>query len=308
MKEKTSRPWGLIIFVLLALFLLSSIFAGFISISTDLDVELLSGNVALIPVKGVITSDAEMLAFGERGASAEDIIEFIEKADKNPKIEAILLDINSPGGSAVGSEELARAVEEVNKTTVALIREVGASGGYWVASAADKVVANRMSVTGSIGVFSSYLEFSGLLDDYNVTYQRLVAGKYKDMGSSLKPLTPDERSLLQSKLDLIHDYFIEDVAENRGLTMEETNHLADGSFYLGSEAKELGLVDILGGKQEAIEIIEQELNITVEIAKYEKRKSLFDVFGEALSKGSFSIGQGIGSSMFRSEIDLGIRT
>jgi protease-4 len=308
MKERTSRPWGLIIFVLVVLFLLSSIFAGFISISTDLDVELLPGNVALIPVKGVITSDAEMLAFGERGASAEDITEFIEKADKNPKIEAILLDINSPGGSAVGSEELARAVKEANKTTVALIREVGASGGYWVASAADKVVANRMSVTGSIGVFSSYLEFSGFLDDHNVTYQRLVAGKYKDMGSSLKPLTPDERSLLQSKLDLIHDYFIEDVAANRGLTMEETNQLADGSFYLGSEAKELGLVDILGGKQEAIEIIEQELNITVEIAKYEKRKSLFDVFGEALNKGSFSIGQGIGSSMFKGEIDLGIRT
>ncbi|MBW2980019.1 signal peptide peptidase SppA [Candidatus Woesearchaeota archaeon] len=303
MKEQTNRkPWGLIIFVLLLLFLLSTIFVGIISISSSIDVDLLSGNVALIPVKGVITVDPAS-GWGERVVSSTEITEFIEKADKNPKIEAIILDINSPGGSAVASEEIAVAVKKADKTTIALIREVGASGGYWIASAADQIVANRMSVTGSIGVFSSYLEFSGLLRDYNVTYQRLVSGEYKDMGSPFKELTPNERGLLQSKLDRIHSFFIEEVAVNRGLSYEQVQPLSTGAFYLGIEAKELGLVDVLGGKQEVIDILEKELNITVELAKYERKKTLFDVFGEVMNQRSFHLGRGIGSSMYGSETD-----
>ena len=301
-EQKNTKPWGLIIFVLLVLFLLSMIFAGIISLSSEIDVELLAGNVALIPVKGVITVDPAS-GWGESVASSTEIIEFIEKAGKNPKIKAIILDINSPGGSAVASEEIAVAVKKANKTTVALIREVGASGGYWVASAADQIVANRMSITGSIGVFSSYLEFSGLLRDYNVTYQRLVSGEYKDMGSPFKELTQDERNLLQNKLDRIHIYFINEVAANRGISPEQVETLSTGAFYLGIEAKELGLVDVLGGKQEAIDIVEKKLNITAELAKYEKRKTLFDVLGEVMNQRSFHLGRGIGSSMYGSETD-----
>lgn len=294
MKEQKRKPWGTIIFILIVLFLLSSIFVGIISISSGIDVELLSGNVALIPLRGVITLDGN-LGFGEKGVSSEEIVEFIEKADKNPGIKAILIDINSPGGSAVASEEIMRAVKEANKTTVALIREVGASGGYWVASAADHIVANRMSITGSIGVLSSYLEFSGLLKDYNVTYQRIVGGKYKDTGSPFKELTYEERVILQAKIDTIHGYFIDSVAENRGLAVEQVRELATGMFYLGSEAKELGLVDVLGGQKEAVRIIEKELNITAELARYEKKKGFFDSLTDVMNQGSFNLGKGISS-------------
>ena len=245
---------------------------------------------------------------GRTNCISTDIVAFIEKANKNPNIKAIILDINSPGGSAVASDEIASAVKEANKTTVALIREVGASGGYWIASAADQIVANRMSVTGSIGVFSSYLEFAGFLSDHNVTYQRLVAGKYKDTGSPLRTLTSEEKALLQGKLDIVHSYFIEGVAENRGLTTEQVEPLATGMYFLGVEAKELGLIDVLGGKQDAIDIIEKEHNITASLAKYERKLSFFEALSEVLSQGTFQLGRGISSGMLKSETDMAVWT
>jgi protease-4 len=303
MKQETNRkPIGLIIFILIILFLLSMIAASFISLSADLDVSSLSGNTALIPVKGVISVDSG--GWGEEGASSEEIVEFIEKADKNPNVKAIILDINSPGGSAVASEEVASAVKKTNKTTVAFIREVGASGGYWIASASDYIVANRMSVTGSIGVISSYLEVGGFLSDHNITYQRLVAGKYKDMGSPLRTLTTQEKDILQNKLDKIQLFFIEEVAENRGLTEEQIKKVSTAEFYLGSEAKELGLVDELGGKQQAIDYIEEKINATAQIARYEKRRTLFGALTEVMNQGSFNIGKGIGSSIFAEQNPL----
>src|SRR3989338_8536572 len=163
--------WGYAIFVLLLLGILGFIAVGIVSLFVGFDVESLSGNVALIPIDGVIigTEDSGFLFDGV--TSSPEAVEFIEKAEKNPSIKAIILEINSPGGSAVASEEIANAVKKVNKTTVAWVREAGASGAYWVASASDHIVASRMSVTGSIGVIASYLEFPGLLERYNVTYQ-----------------------------------------------------------------------------------------------------------------------------------------
>ena len=136
-----------------------------------------------------------------------------------------------------------------------------------------------------------------LIKDYNVTYQRLVSGEYKDIGIPFKELTRDEKKLFQGKLDKIHQYFIEAVAENRKLPKETVNALSTGIFYLGSEAKELGLVDILGGKEEAIKVIEDNLNITAELAEYREKRTLLDVLSSVFSEQSFFVGKGIGSSM-----------
>ncbi|MBD3355390.1 hypothetical protein GF361_05400, partial [Candidatus Woesearchaeota archaeon] len=126
----------LVIFFLVSFFF-SSIFSLFISKEPI-------GNVALIPIKGIIYVDG-VNSFGEITTSSTDFIEQLEKADKNPSIKAIVLDINSPGGSAVASKEIADKIKQTNKTTVAVIREVGASGGYWAASAADHIISNEMS-------------------------------------------------------------------------------------------------------------------------------------------------------------------
>ncbi len=293
--------WVLLIIGIVFFAIISLMFVGLVfTLKDSNDGNNPYGNVALISVKGVITTERSDSLFGDSSASSQDIVELIEKADKNKKIKAIIIEIDSPGGSPVASDEIALAIEKTNKTTVALIREVGASGGYWVASSTDYIVANRMSITGSIGVIASYLEFAGLINDYNVSYQRLVSGKYKDMGTPFRELSQEEKSLFQKKLDMLHDFFVDEVAKNRNLPKDKVESLATGMFYLGSEAKELGLVDELGGKDEVIRYIEWKEGITVDIVEYKKERSFWDAFSEALSSNSFYVGKGIGSEIFKS--------
>ena len=277
-------------FLLIAFWLISLFFPS---------VEIISGNVAVVPIKGMITTEADGVSFiGGQYASSQKIVGWLEKAEESTGIKAILLEINSPGGSPVATDEVVQAVKKAKlaKPVYAVIRETGASGAYWIASASDKIVAGRMSVTGSIGVLASYLEFSGLMDDYNVTYQRIVAGKYKDAGSKYKELTPDERALIQKKVDLIYEIFVADVAANRNIPIERMRLLADGSIYLGAEAQNLGLVDVLGTKEDAIKLIEQDLGITADVYEFKKPAGLFGGFADAMSQGFYYIGRGIGAA------------
>ncbi len=297
-KEPVSNfRWGYAIFVLLLLSILGFLAVGILSLFVGVDVESLGGNVALVPIDGVIVGSEDSSFLFESATNSPETIEFIEKADKNPNIRAIILEINSPGGSAVASEEIANAVKKTNKTTVAWIREVGASGAYWIASSADYAIANRVSITGSIGVIASYLEFPGLLEKYNITYQRLVSGKYKDIGSPFKEMTSEEKEVFQQNLDEIRDYFVTEVAKNRNLNRKDVDKIANGLFYLGADAKELGLIDEIGGKDEVISYIEKKEGIKADVVEYKKEKTLFDVLSDVISKQSFFVGKGIGSSL-----------
>ncbi|MBW2963192.1 signal peptide peptidase SppA [Candidatus Woesearchaeota archaeon] len=265
------------------------------------------GNVAYIPVKGVITVDGSSSLLGADFASSENIVAFIEDAAEDPLIEAIVFDINSPGGSAVASDEIAQAIKRANKTTVAVIREVGASGGYWIASSTDYVVANRMSIVGSIGVISSYLEFSRLLDDYNVTYQRLVSGQYKDMGTPFKELTNEEREILQKKLDKIHGFFIDEIAENRGIAHEQVKNMATGEFFLGVEGKEMGLIDELGDLKTAEKYLRDELDLErIDYLYYEAKPTLWEALSQIMSPFFYYMGIGMGETLFETTSTLGI--
>lgn len=254
------------------------------------------GNVASIPIQGIITADGGG-SLGQETVSSSDIVQFIDDADKNPSVKVILLEINSPGGSAVASDEIASAVKRAQKPIVALIREIGASGGYWIASSTDHIIANRMSITGSIGVISSYLEFSKLMNQYGVGYERLVAGDLKDAGTPFRQLNTEERTLLQQKLNTIHDFFIQEVAANRKLPEASVRKIATGEFYLGVEALELGLVDELGDKNTAEDYIKKTYGLDdIDYAVYEPSKGLFDLLSGVFSDFSFHIGQGIGTS------------
>lgn len=263
-----------------------------------------SGNIAIIPIEGVITGNGASV-LGRESVSSQDIVGFIEEAEQNSRIDALLLEINSPGGSAVASDEVASAVKKVQKPVVAVIREVGASGGYWIASAADYVVANRMSITGSIGVLSSYLEFSGLMEEYGVSYQRLVAGEKKDIGTPFRQLKPEERSLLEQKLQTIHGFFIEEIAANRNLDLEAAEELATGEFYLGIEAWELGLVDQLGDREMAEEYLRSIHGIeTFDYVEYRRTPGLLDIFASAANGFSFSLGRGMASLLLEREYPM----
>lgn len=285
--------WAIIkigFFLVIALWLISAVLPS---------VEIVSGNIAVVPIKGVITTEADGASMlGSQYTSSEKVVSWLKKAAESEGIKAIVLEINSPGGSPVASDEIVQAVKQAKtaKPVYAVIRETGASGAYWVASAADKIIAGRMSVTGSIGVVGSYLEFSGLLDDYNITYQRLVAGKYKDSGSRYKELAPDERALIQKKIDIIYEIFVQDVAANRNMPLSQVRLLADGSIYIGVEALQLGLVDYLGTKEDAIQLIEKDLNITADIYEFKTMPGLFGSFGAEMSSGFYYVGRGIGAA------------
>jgi protease IV len=254
------------------------------------------GNVALIKIEGVISNSKA--GFGMTTVSANTVTNFISQAEKNKNIEIIVIEINSPGGTPVASDEISVAIKNAKKPTVALIRDVGASGGYWIASATDHIFANRMSITGSIGVISSYLEFSKLMEDYGVGYERLVSGEYKDLGVPFKELDNKERKVLQTKINKIHDFFVEEVAVNRNMNSFEVRKLATGEFYLGSEALELGLVDQLGGFNELEAYLKNTYSLEkISYLKYEKELGLQDILMGLMTDFSFNLGLGMGQSI-----------
>lgn len=258
MKKKETQEMSLtkkiiiISCILFSLFIFSSCAAVLVQLN---DVEDLTGNVAIIPIHGTI------MAVGDSNSNvitADDIVALLREANDDATIDAVILDINSGGGSPVGSDEIGRALQDMDKPVVSVIREVGASGAYWVATNTDHIVANRMAVTGSIGVIGSYFGFEEFMDDHNITYRRFVSGEKKDIGSPFRDMTREEQVFLQDKMESIHWYFIDEVARNRNMTFDEVKVLATGEYYLGFEAKKNGLIDETGGYKEAKAYLEAQ--------------------------------------------------
>src|SRR3989344_236431 len=254
---------------LLLIWIVAGVIAGSISQFT----EEVSEKIVIIPINGPLTiSESGDGLLTPRTGTTSDVISNIKKAKEDSSVKGVIFEIDSPGGTVVASEELANAVKNLNKPNVALIREVGASGAYWVASASNKIVASPMSITGSIGVISSYLEFSKLFDKYGITYQQLTSGEYKDVGTPYKELSAKEKDYLQKKLDIIYDYFISEVSKNRNMDREKVKEMADGKFYLGTEAKDLGLIDYLGDREFAVNLTKQMINKTdIEVITYKQK-------------------------------------
>lgn len=299
-----SRTWLFVLIVIIILLFISMFLAGLISalLGGGIEAPSMKGSVALIPIKGFITADRSLGFFGEQYVSSIETIELIEKAEKNPNIKAIVFEVNSGGGSAVASEEIANAVAKIEKPTASWIREVGASGAYWVASETDYIVASRMSFVGSIGVLSSYLEFSGFLENYNISYQRLVGGKYKDIGTPFKELTDDEEQMLNKRIDALHDYFIDSVAKNRELTKKQIKEISTAAFYTGEESISIGLVDELGGKDEISAYLEKEHGIDADYVEYRKKRSFLEGLSQMFSSFSFNLGQGMSRGLFSKDV------
>jgi protease-4 len=229
--------------------------------------------ILIIPITGTIYSGSDSFS---PDTFSDDIISQLESAAKNENTKAVILEIDSPGGTVVGSREISNAIESFDKPVVTWMRENAASGAYWIAASTDHIVADPATITGSIGVTGSYLQFSGLLNDYNVSYERFVSGEYKDTGSPYKEVSDQEREYLQKKINLLNDMFIEHVATSRGLTESFVRSQATGEIFLGTEALSRKLVDSLGGKQEALDIA-AELSGAEDyrVTKYKRPSPLF---------------------------------
>ncbi|MAE13045.1 signal peptide peptidase SppA [Candidatus Woesearchaeota archaeon] len=296
-KKKQRSMMKVVLIVLGCLFVLSWVLA--LALSGWGGSSPVFGNVALIRIVGTISSSGDGSLFGGGGVDSMTVVGFIEAANEDPTIDAILFEINSPGGNAVASEEIVRAVKASELPTVSWIRESGASGAYWVASATDYVVASPMSVTGSVGVLSSYLEYARLLEDYNVTYRKFTGGVYKDIMNPMRVIGEDEAALVQQKVDLIHGIFLRDVAQNRNLSSEQVEEIGTGIFFLGVEAVDNGLVDELGGKEEAIALLEEVLESDVGLVSFEPERGFLESLTGLVNGVGFWMGRGFGSSFLQ---------
>ena len=216
---------------------------------------------ALVRVEGVIVSsggDSGMFG-GSSGASSYRIVRDLKKYAEDDSIAGIIIRIDSPGGSAAASDEIWNAVYKARmaKPVVVSMGDVAASGGYYVASAAEVIYANPATLTGSIGVIYDSLELSGLFEKLGISSNTIHAGEFKDIGSISRPMTGDERSMIQALLDQVHEQFIERVSEGREMELDEVKPLATGMIYTGEQAKENGLVDELGGFEDAFAKLEE---------------------------------------------------
>jgi len=210
------------------------------------------------------TGEDEEAATIDQTAS-EDIVYYIEEAEKDDNIKAIILEVDSYGGMPVADEEVADALKRAEKPTVALVRGVALSAAYYAATGADIIFAAKESDVGSIGVTFSYLDYAKQNQNEGVTFNQISSGKYKDLMNSDKPLTNEERNLLERDLDIIHENFVQAVAENRHLEIEKVRALADGSSMLGAMALENGLIDKIGGLHEVEEYLRELIGEEPEI-------------------------------------------
>ena len=201
--------------------------------------------VALIRIEGVILD-------------AQATIGELKQYSENPLVKAIVLRIDSPGGGVVPSQEIHDAVKRVknksNKAVIASMGTVAASGGYYIAAATDRIIANPGTLTGSIGVIMEMANFEGLMKKVGVEGVVIKSGRFKDVGSPLRKMSDEERKLLQSVMDDVHHQFIQAVADGRSLEVSDVEPLADGRIYTGRQAKEARLVDELGDLDDAIHI------------------------------------------------------
>lgn len=249
MKGDTIRnllaAFGAAFFILVLITLFVGWFAGKRSVLT------LSDTVVVVKLEGIITDPT-------------DVTEQLRELEDNDNVKAVVLRIDSPGGSVGPSQEIYSAVKRLRKVkpVVASMGAMAASGGFYAAIAANKIVANPGTITGSIGVIVEFLNAEELLAKIGLKGRVIKSGKFKDTGSPLREMTPEEEKLLQDVINDVNSQFVAAVAEGRGLKVEEVERIADGRVFSGAQAKTLKLIDELGDLTDAINLSAKLADIT----------------------------------------------
>jgi protease-4 len=219
--------------------------------------------------------------------TSKKIVAQIRRWSKDESVPAILLRVDSPGGGVAASQEIYDEVlraRDKGKIVVVSMGSIAASGGLYVAMAADTIVANPGTLTGSIGVIFQYPTFAGLMDKLGIRYETIKSGPHKDVGNMARNMSPADSVHLQSVIDDTYDQFVGVVAEGRGMEPDEVREFADGRIFTGRQALGLGLIDILGDYQDALDIaaamagMEPSPKTVREVER--KRPSLLDFLGE----------------------------
>jgi protease-4 len=250
----------------------------------------------ILVVSGALRGPEGGVGFGPRVAvveleglivDVEDLLSDLKGHRENPLVRAVVIRINSPGGVVGPTQEVHEALQRLRragKPVVASLGAVAASGGYYIAVAADRIYANPGTITGSIGVIMQMANFESLMKKVGVDYVVVKAGQFKDIGNFSRPMTPEERRVLQSLLDDVHGQFVGAVATGRGLDQGAVLRFADGRVFSGAQAKSLRMIDELGGLEEAVNAAARlaGLDVPPRVIPPRRRLSIFDLLRSQL--------------------------
>ncbi len=210
----------------------------------------LPGNkVAVVYLQGPIAEGRQSMSTSAT-ITPRLVEKYLDKLEADPSVKAVVLRVDSPGGSVAASQAIAGMIAEFSRPVVVSMGDMAASGGYYISAPADRIVAMPGTMTGSIGVIMSIVDLQGLYDKLGINEQIVKSGKHKDMYR--RTLTPEERTLVQNLSDAAYEQFVTDVAFHRGMTVDRVKELATGELFLGSQAMELGLVDSVGDLDDAV--------------------------------------------------------
>jgi protease-4 len=275
-EKKHPILFGILIYILVACGLL--ILWGGLTFFLKEDAGFSFGNrIGVVSIRGIITD-------------SRSVVEQLKKYRKDSRVKAIILRIDSPGGGTAASQEIYREVQRTvtKKKVIASMGNVAASGGYYVALAADKIVANPATLTGSIGVIMEVSNIKELLQKIGVSREAIKSGPYKDIGSPVREMKPEERRLLEEVIQNVHQQFIEVVSKGRRLSREQVEKIADGRIFTGQQAKTMGLIDELGSFEDAVDLAKKMVGISGDVKlifSEKKRFSIWDlIFSEMMGE------------------------
>ncbi len=287
-EKKKGKGWLWAVIVLVVVLLCGGTCSGGMVLTAILAGEDLETGpaVGIIPVTGVIVSGDPASSLSEDMAYSGRIIDYLRQAQENSSVKAIVLRVNSPGGSVVASNEIYEELKKIDKPVVVSMGEVAASGGYYISCTADKIVVNPSTLTGSIGVIAQLLNVEELTDDIGVKVITIKSGPHKDEGSPFREMTKEEKEIWQKIIDESYDQFVGIVAEGRGLPEKEVRKLADGRIYTGQQAVELGLADELGNLQRAIDLAAElgEIEGKPRLIEYRRPPTLLETLMSSLNR------------------------
>lgn len=214
-------------------------------------------------------------------------LRMIEEAAQDRTVDGIILSINSPGGGVVESAEIHEKIvevqEEYNKPVYVSMGNTAASGGYYIAASADKIVAHPATITGSIGVIMESINVSELAENYGIDFNTIKSGEFKDIMSATREMTTEEKTLLQTIIDDMYMDFVQVIVDGRGMSEENVLELADGRIYTGKQANENGLVDALGTLDDTIDLMVDEQGlVNAQVVEYEYSLNWLDMFNVSL--------------------------
>ena len=266
-EPRRRRRWpyvvgGLVAFGLVGLAVVAVVLllvVGGTTVPAVYDEEYVAGDgpytIAVVPVEGTIAPADNALGGTQPTTTPEGLADALRQAGQDTSVVAVVLEVNSPGGGVTASDEMHQSIldfrENTGKPVVVSMGDTAASGGYYISTAADRIVANETTLTGSLGVIFQLNNFAEAADKYGIKQVVIKSGEYKDMGNAFREMRPDEREIFQAIVDDSYSEFVDVISEGRRIPEDRVREIADGRVYSGSQARDLGLVDSFGDLDEA---------------------------------------------------------